>query len=144
MKQHTMRSILIVSILLVLLLIGLNFAKLNTLFVPSRSILIGCIDSQNSEGIIVKEKITDHSNQLLVDEIELLLLRAEPVSNMTVPTTPPDLYFMIESPKRSIIISEFNLWWQGDSALIQIRKGEDWTNSVIKKSDATALLELLN
>lgn len=141
-KRLFKRSVVITSILLILLLISFNFSKFNNLLVPSRSILIGTIDPNNPNGKIIKERVTDSTNQLLIDEIEMLLLFAESDPSLSLPQATPDLYCMIESPRNATIICEFNLWWQEDSAIIQIRRGEDWTNFALKKSTTTELQAL--
>lgn len=143
MKRRTSMSILLTVTVLILVFIGLTISKSNTLFVPSRSVLIGSIDYQNPDGIIIKDRITDHDNQAFIDAIESFLLYSEPVTSEIDLAPQPDLYFMVESPRCATIICEFRLWWEGDYAIIQIRKGADWDDSLFKKSKSDTILELL-
>lgn len=133
----------ILSAALILLAMGVNFLSHTKLFTPYRMVLVGTVDSNNPEQTNIYAQITENTNPTIIDDIEHALTYAEPMSNIPELPKDPDLYIAITSPRSSTILCEFNLWQQDDSLIIQLRQGEDWSDSIFKRADDVALLETL-
>lgn len=143
MQKCRSRFIGVISVLLITFAIGANFLSHTKIFTPYRMVLVGTKDSNNPQQTNIYTQITEHTDPTIIDDIELTLIYAEPLSNVPELPKDPDLYVAIISPRSSTIVCEFNLWQQGDSLIIQLGHGMDYSDSLFKRADNTALLQAL-
>ncbi|WP_332647049.1 hypothetical protein [Lysinibacillus sp. 54212] len=103
----------------------------------SREIRIGYDNLENVGQIDIKKIITDTEDQDIVDNIMMIYLNKEKISNPNVEY--PDVHISVLSPRMSSGLIDSRLWFTDEGAIIGMRSGESWDRVdyfKINKNDA--------
>ncbi|WP_129692433.1 hypothetical protein [Gottfriedia acidiceleris] len=87
---------------------------------PTREIKVGYEKSDQQGVIEIRNVITDVNNQDKIDYIQQVLTFAKQINSKKLDLGKPDLHLIINSPKEGIRLTETQIWFTDDGAIIDL------------------------
>ncbi|WP_152600735.1 hypothetical protein [Pontibacillus yanchengensis] len=108
----------------------------------SRVIEFGYQHPEQENRIDTKEMYSDIEHQSTIDNIMMILMAKEKITNVQVNSTQPDIYLTVKSPKKYVGLISSSVWFTDEGAIIG-PVGEDQNDSYyrINKGEADYIKE---
>ncbi|MGG2028017.1 hypothetical protein AB1282_20155 [Gottfriedia sp. S16(2024)] len=112
---------IVVFILLITIVFSGGFFSGKLLYnKPTREIQVG-YEISGQQGVIeIRKVITDVKNQEKIDYIQQVLTFAKQIDNKNLDLGKSDLHLFINNPKEGIRLTETQIWFTNDGAIIDM------------------------